>query len=475
MRSWMKILSDHYHRMRKENPEAKLMIVFDIDGTIIDMRFMILSVLQAYDRKASTHFFRNLKLNDIKVHENEVETLLEQLLIPVEKRKNIIKWYLSQRWSHTAILEAHRPFQGVLEVIRWFQIQTNTFVGLNTGRPETLKKETLKSLNKLGEEFRVHFADEHLRMNKNDWEVLVGNSKVLGLQNFQKNGYKVIAFVDNEPANLEAVSEAQIAQDLLLLHAETIFESKRRKKSAQIMSGKDYDLTEFITERELPKHIQFVWQGVNTSANIDRFLASNIRWAELNVQMDPFTDQVILRHDDIIKYPQRPGEKLLSLDTSLKKLRANQRSIKLDLKSGESLIDEILRITQNNGFKGSELWFNGNIERLGEEGFRKLSDTCPSSIIQCPVDFLGPLIVGTPKKAKEILEMLWGWGINRFSISWRTPSKGEIITKLDAWGYETNIYNIPDLENFLQAVLLLPHSITSDFEFPKWYNLSSRD
>lgn len=475
MRNWMKNLSDHYHKMRKENAEAKLMIVFDIDGTIIDMRFMILSVLQAYDRKASTDFFGNLKLDDINVHENEVESLLKQQHIPAEKRKDIIHWYLDQRWSQTAILEAHRPFQGVLEVIRWFQIQINTFVGLNTGRPVTLKEDTLKSLNKLGEEFRVHFVDELLQMNKSDWEVRVGDSKILGLQNFQKNGYKIIAFIDNEPANLEAVSQAQIAENLLLLHAETIFESKRRKDSAKIVSGKEYDLTELITERELPKHIQFVWQGVNTSANIERFLASDIRWAELNVQADPFTDQVVLRHDDIIKYPQRPGENLLSLDTSLKILRANQRSAKLDLKSGESLIDEILRITQNHSFNESELWFNGNIERLGEEGFRKLSDARPSSIIQCPIDFLGPLIVGTPKKAKEILEMLREWGINRFSISWRTPSKGEIIAKLDAWGYEINIYNIPDLESFLQAVLLLPHSITSDFEFPKWYNLHLRD
>ncbi|MFW9916124.1 MAG: hypothetical protein ACFFGZ_11010 [Candidatus Thorarchaeota archaeon] len=475
MRNWMKNLSDHYHKMRKENAEAKLMIVFDIDGTIIDMRFMILSVLQAYDRKASTDFFGNLKLDDINVHENEVESLLKQQQIPAEKRKDIIHWYLDQRWSQTAILEAHRPFQGVLEVIRWFQIQINTFVGLNTGRPVTLKEDTLKSLNKLGEEFRVHFVDELLQMNKSDWEVRVGDSKILGLQNFQKNGYKIIAFIDNEPANLEAVSQAQIAENLLLLHAETIFESKRRKDSAKIVSGKEYDLTELITERELPKHIQFVWQGVNTSANIERFLASDIRWAELNVQADPFTDQVVLRHDDIIKYPQRPGENLLSLDTSLKILRGNQRSAKLDLKSGESLIDEILRITQNHSFNESELWFNGNIERLGEEGFRKLSDARPSSIIQCPIDFLGPLIVGTPKKAKEILEMLREWGINRFSISWRTPSKGEIIAKLDAWGYEINIYNIPDLESFLQAVLLLPHSITSDFEFPKWYNLHLRD
>ena len=45
------------------------------------------------------------------------------------------------------MLAAHRPYRGVLEVIRWFQLQPATFVGLNTGRPEQLRDETLRSLN----------------------------------------------------------------------------------------------------------------------------------------------------------------------------------------------------------------------------------------------------------------------------------------------------------------------------------------
>ena len=40
---------------------------------------------------------------------------------------------------------------------------------------------------------------------------------------------------------------------------------------------------------------------------------------------------------------------------------------------------------------------------------------------------------------------------------------------MDAWGFEVNIYGVFDLETFLQAVLLMPQSITSDFNFPKWH------
>jgi hypothetical protein len=43
-----------------------------------------------------------------------------------------------------------RPYPGALEVIRWFQLQESTFLGLNTSRPERLRADTLHSLNALG-------------------------------------------------------------------------------------------------------------------------------------------------------------------------------------------------------------------------------------------------------------------------------------------------------------------------------------
>jgi hypothetical protein len=40
---------------------------------------------------------------------------------------------------------------------------------------------------------------------------------------------------------------------------------------------------------------------------------------------------------------------------------------------------------------------------------------------------------------------------------------------IDRFGFEMNIYDIPNLESFLKAVLLIPRSITADFNFPKWH------
>ena len=43
------------------------------------------------------------------------------------------------------------------------------------------------------------------------------------------------------------------------------------------------------------------------------------------------------------------------------------------------------------------------------------------------------------------------------------------LDRMNEWGSDVNIYIVPNLESFLQAVLLMPHSVTSDFNFPKWH------
>ena len=465
----MKELAYHYHSMRKNYPNDKLLIMFDIDGTIIDMRYMILYVLQAYDRKHGTHYFTHLKHTDIRFHENKIDRLLSRLNIPLVERKKILEWYLQKRWTPNIILKAHRPYPNVLAVIRWFQIQPNTDVGLNTGRPKALFDATLQSLNELAEEYRVHFNPELLYMNQSDWEFNIPYSKAQGVKYFQDLGYRVFAAVDNEPANLKAIHKIDTTKEIMLLHADTLFESSRKIAPKTVISGKNYDITELIKEKELPPHIQFVWHGINDEANLRQFLASNIQWAEIDVRRDPFTEDIIVRHDDFYHTPLQDDEDILTLDEVVKTLLQHNRSIKFDLKDGKVLIKDILELVDQYTLDDHKIWFNSNVELLEEEGFKALAEKHPHAILQWPIDFLTPLIISVPKKAKEILDTFTAWGINRLSISWKTPYKAKVLSTLEHWGFEVNIYNVPNLEAFLQAVLLKPRSITSDFNFPKWH------
>ena len=143
---------------------------------------------------------------------------------PIGRRSSSGSW--ARRWDAYTVLHMHRAFRGVFPMIRWFQLQPHTDVALVTGRPEALREVTLRSLNGLGELHRVRFSDDLLLMNPRGWDEGVPQAKTEALDRLRRRGHHVFAMIDNEPAVLDALSQAWPGSDLLLLHADTIFESR---------------------------------------------------------------------------------------------------------------------------------------------------------------------------------------------------------------------------------------------------------
>ena len=73
--------------------------------------------------------------------------------------------------------------------------------------------------------------------------------------------------------------------------------------------------------------------------------------------------------------------------------------------------------------------------------------------------------------ARRILSAITAWGVDRVSIGWGSLFCRQVLSPLERWGFEVNIYNVPDLESFLKAALLLPTSLTADFSFLEWPGL----
>jgi beta-phosphoglucomutase-like phosphatase (HAD superfamily) len=464
---WMWELAVHYERMRRAYPDDELCIVFDIDGTILDVRYLVAHALVAYDRAHDTEYFQGLRAEDVTVHEDRIDELLADLALPAAVRADVLAWYAEHLWSPEAILAANRPYQGALGVIRWFQLQPATCVALNTGRPEQIRDLTLQSLNALGKAYRVAFRSDLLCMNPYGRGRRVADSKVACLRQFQARGLRVVAVVDNEPAIIQAMAAADQTHEILFLHADTIFESQR-VVTPRTVQGTTYDLAELVSEEELRHRVQFVWHGVNDEANLRQFLASDVQWAECDVRRDPL-DRLVLRHDAFEETPWHRAEHPFRLETCLRALHEQQRSVKLDLKEAGAVVDRVLGIVATIGFDDGSLWFNGTIEALCEPGIRHLAEAHPGATISVPVDFLGPLLLAAPTLAGEVLDTLRSWGVNRWSLDWQTPRIRELIDRLEEWGCDVNIYGVPDLEAFLEASLLLPKSVTADFNFPDWH------
>ena len=59
MNRWMNKLSYHYQKMSHLFPDDRLIILFDIDGTIVDTRYMVLHALNSFDQIHGTSYFTN--------------------------------------------------------------------------------------------------------------------------------------------------------------------------------------------------------------------------------------------------------------------------------------------------------------------------------------------------------------------------------------------------------------------------------
>ena len=464
---WMRALAAHVERVRLTNPEHELALVFDIDGTIVDTRHLVVHLLLAYDRQHGTDHFRGITVADVVEHEARGDEILEPFLLPTAIRRDVRVWYATHLRDPEAMAAAHRPYQGVLSVIRWFQLQPRTHVALNTGRPETMRELTLSALNALGALHRVAFQPELLFMNRSGLEEDVAAAKIDGLRRLRLAGYHVVAVVDNEPAMIRAMAEAEETGEVLFLHADTIFAS-RREPTPRTVSGSTYGLSGLVDEADLGRRVSLVWHGVNDRHNLRQFITSDVRWAELDVRSDP-VGRLVLRHDSFLELPWRRGEELIQLRDCLEVLRFTGRSVKLDLKEGgRKVIDQVLAEVHGLGFTDEQLWFNGSIEALRRDGFGRLRRARPGAILQSPIDFLVPLLIAAPELAQEALATLKGWGVTRVSLDWGTPGARDVLDVVERLGWEVNLYGVPDLESFLEAALLLPASVTADFNFPEW-------
>ncbi len=466
MIDWMAKLATHYAQMRQKYPDDQLMIIFDIDGTMLDLRPMMLHVLQGYDREHSTEYFRELTLNDINVHEYVIDTLLARFPLPAQAYTEIEQWYRARYWSSETIEVSHYAYAGVMDVVRWFQMQPHTHVALNTGRYEVLRADTLKSLNRLGQAHKVQFTDDQLFMRATEWIETLAARKIEGIRHFQAQGYRIFAFVENEPANLAAVASLQ-DDDILLLHPDTIYLSGLAELPAKVLQGTNYDLTEFLPETALPANLQLVWHGVNDPINLRQFLSSTIEWAELDVNVDPTGQTLILRHDTFAERPYVEGESWLTLEDGLAQAQRWGKAVKLDFKVGGVWIERTLAVLEKFGFANTQLWFNGELALLDEAWIRRLATIYPGAIIQIPIGFLRPLL-SQPTSLRSQIDQYRAWGINRFSINWTQPEARQLFAHLTDWGCAVNFYGMPDLAAFLQAALYQPCSLTGDFNFPKW-------
>ncbi|HDQ07851.1 MAG TPA: hypothetical protein ENN44_03620 [Methanoculleus sp.] len=467
MPSWMNRLARHYRAALLRFPDKQQLILFDIDGTIVDSRESVRALLQAYDRTHATAYFTGLTANAVTVTEDHLQPLLADVGVPAALHSAIQEWCSAHRWSAEAALASHRPYTGVLEVIRWFQLQPRTSVGLNTARDETLRETTLRSLNAIGREFKVRFSSELLHMNPGGWEEEIQRSKAAAIDSFGDRGYHVFAMIDNEPENLRAVAREHPEETLLLLHVDTIFRTRRTRLPPEAVSGTGYRLADIVrTRRDLPRHITFVWHGVNGPATLRQFLASGIAWGEVDIRSGPGGEIVCDRESD--------GAGTLVFQDALAAVRGAGRFLRIELRDGGRLADRCIDALHAAGCRDKDLWFHCDPEVTGAGAIGDLGEAFPGALIQVPGEAVARAC-GEGGDACEAVAAARELGARRLSFSYMTPNLGATLDFLDRCGMTADIRRETELDDFLRSVLLMPASVASDFRFPPGWDFSGKE
>jgi hypothetical protein len=158
-----------------------------------------------------------------------------------------------------------------------------------------------------------------------------------------------------------------------------------------------------------------------------------VAWGECDLRRDPpstaRTPPRLVRTDTV---DQGGGDAPPA--TALDAFARYARGLQLDLKVLPGVLDEVLALVQRHEFEDDRLWFNASIAAVGAEGFRRSWAAHPGAIVQCPVDFLEPLALAAPRRARAVLQMLAGWGISRFSVAWAQDTTLSSVQALHDWG-----------------------------------------
>lgn len=352
-----------------------------------------------------------------------------------------------------------QPRDGVFDAIRWLQLQPGVAVGLASARSETRHAEIRAALDRLGAPYRARLSGAPF------FEMPPApDAAAAALRALEQQNYRAAAVIGGGVATLRAIRATGLADEILLLRA-----GAADGDFPEYLSGEHYDLTRLASLRALPDQVELVWHGLNDEPNLRQFLASDIVWGECDIHLDPISGELVLHHDEIADPADEPVEGWLRLDDLLGRLAAAGKSAKLDLKAGPELIAPSLALVKRHGFTDSRLWLNGYVTLLGEAGFRRLAEAHPGAVVQAPIMFLEEQVISAPDQARQTLAMYSDWGMNRFSLDWRSRQRAAFFDRMEAWGFAVNLYGVEDLRSFLQAALLLPRSVTADFNFPEWH------
>ncbi|GAB4352951.1 MAG: hypothetical protein Kow0073_08880 [Immundisolibacter sp.] len=222
MRDWTRALLHHHETAQRRFPNQRLLVLFDVDGTFLDMRLALTELLRAYDAAHDSAYFANLAPTDLDLFGRDVEALLDRCRVPAAEQPQVLTWYQRHRNAGELLRLAHAPYRGLLALAAWLHRQPHTAVGINSARPEFLRQDTLRGLNALATGHELIFTDALAWFTPQGWRDDITAAKCAALTQARRRGDRVIAHIDSNAGVLAGLAAADLDDDLLLLQSEDL-------------------------------------------------------------------------------------------------------------------------------------------------------------------------------------------------------------------------------------------------------------
>lgn len=436
---WLRALAEHVARQREQFPDAALLVLVDVDGTLLDLRHGVQGLLADLDRRQPGTGLADLPLDRVPNDERSLRALFEAHEVDRGERERLLVAFERLCWSPEAVSPTSQPFLGVLEMLRWLRMQPGVFVALNSSRPESRREETVQALRTLSSRFNLRFSEDLLFLREGQRDAARPyQSKVDGVEHYRRLDYRVVAVLDDDPEALAAIGREGSAPELLLVQA------------GDLAAALPAPVDEGRSASGEPAAI--CWRGPMAGPHFERFLGTCAPSAWVSVRRGSAGEVEVLSDEG-----QPVFEDLLGSFAQCGK------GLWLEFKEGGSVLSRVVHTLARSGFPTDQMVFVASPEKLGENGFQRLAEACPDAVRAAHGHFLSTLAEVAPDLAHESLARLRSWGVQRIVVAYDDPHREALVRLVREAGLELALDAAAGLMPYLASTGCLPEAVISDF------------
>jgi hypothetical protein len=443
--AWLERLSAHVQRRRRAQPDAELAVLIDVDGSILDLRPGLAALLFDWDARGQTSFFDGLEPREILTGEAGLRRLFESRGLDHAARAELLVECERFAWSPQAVLGAHQPCLGMLEVLRWMQMQPGVFVVLNSSRPAARRDETLQALRTLCRHYGMGLAEDRVHLSPFGDGSDGVRSKLAGIEHFKARGLVPIAVVDDDTEALEQIQRHLDGDDVLCLVAEPF----GRPSTALTPRVRATDEGECVPVDA----VSILWDGLATMDDLELFGAANVPWAQTTIVRDACGQLSTVPVDG----PGLEFEELIGAFAQL------GRGLRLSFEESAAA-SRALGTVGLLRFPWERVSVRLRADQLTDPWFERLGPYSAQVAIAVDGSFLAPLSCVAPDLAANALLRLREKGVARIVVPSNVVELAAFAPLVRASGLELELATSGGIAPYVDAVLTGPDAVSTEFE-----------